>query len=384
LRPRVRNVDRRRLMADTASMPTLTPRSAGRASQVALLAAALALAGCGSDDHPTAPPPPRTYRMGFTQLPPSPDPILAFQALEMWTRRADAGLILGEPPWDSLLAGRPADALARGDALALATYYRSKGLRVWVSVDPTNGLDRSSDAAPLVAAGRSLVEPGVQQLYRAWVSAIDTLLRPDYLGVASETNLVRAAAPAALYAAVVQAANDAAADVRAVDPAARLFSTVQVEVAWGRLGGPGGFEGIAQDRADFPFMDALGLSSYPYLGGFSDPSDLPLDYYTRLVQGAPIPVMVIEGGWTSESVGGVTSSPDVQRRYVARHARLLDEARAVAWFPILFADLDLTAIPLPPGSILPLFAHLGVVDEHLAPKPALSAWDAEHRRPFAP
>ena len=93
--------------------------------------------------------------------------------------------------------------------------------------------------------------------------------------------------------------------------------------------------------------------------------------------------MVIEGGWTSASVGGITSSPDLQRRYIGRHADLLDAAGAVAWFPIIFADLDLATIPLPPGSILPLFAHLGVVDEHLVAKPALRAWDAEFARPLA-
>ena len=175
-----------------------------RPAHVLAFAAVLTLAGCASDL--TVPAVTRSYRMGFTQIPPSADPILGFQSLEMWTRRADAGLILGEPPWDSLLAGIPADVLASRDALALATYYRAKGLRVWVSVDPTNGLDRSSDAAPLVAAGRSLVEPAIQQLFRDWVTAVDTLLHPDYLGVASETNLVRAAAPAALYGAVVQVA----------------------------------------------------------------------------------------------------------------------------------------------------------------------------------
>jgi hypothetical protein len=68
---------------------------------------------------------------------------------------------------------------------------------------------------------------------------MDTLVRPDYLSFSSETNLVRAAAPAALYAALVQVANDAAADVRAVDASVKLYSTVQVETAWGKLT-PGG------------------------------------------------------------------------------------------------------------------------------------------------
>ncbi|MBI4535315.1 MAG: hypothetical protein HY708_03490 [Ignavibacteriae bacterium] len=48
---------------------------------------------------------------------------------------------------------------------------------------------------------------------------------------------------------------------------------------------------------------------------------------------------------------------------------------------LTFTDLDLVAHPPPPGSILPLFAYLGLVDVNLYPKPALSAWDTAFARP---
>jgi hypothetical protein len=84
--------------------------------------------------------------MGFTGFPPRPSLALILQTIDLWSRRADAALILNEPPWDSLLAGRPAEALIRNNQLGLAQYYRAKNLRVIVSVDPTNGLDRASDS----------------------------------------------------------------------------------------------------------------------------------------------------------------------------------------------------------------------------------------------
>ncbi|MGE5175387.1 MAG: hypothetical protein ACM3JJ_03350 [Hyphomicrobiales bacterium] len=348
-----------------------------------LTTALLALAGCGGKAHTTAPvpAPTRGYLMGFSGIPPRPDLNVAIQAIDLWSLRADAALIVGEPPWDSLLAGRAPDSLVRNDQLGLANYYRAKGLRIVVSVDATNGLDRSSDSAPLVAAGRSLTEPAIQTLYRSYVTALDTLIHPDYLGVASETNLIRAAAPAPLYAAVVAAANGAASDVRAVDAGVNLFTTVQVETAWGRLPPGGGYVGVAQDRSDFPFDQTLGLSSYPYLGGFADPDSIPLDYYDRLDDGDPIPMMVIEGGWSSDSVASVPSTPDLQKRYIERHAAILDRAGATGWFQITFTDLDIAALNLPPGSILPAFAYLGLVDVDLNPKPALAAWDAIFARP---
>jgi len=356
-----------------------------RRTATAVLGALLAVAldGCGSRVSPTDPIPagPRSYRMGFSAIPPRPDFDELLASLEMWRKRSDAAILHVDPPWDTLLAGYPADSAVIGLHLGLADYYRASGRVVVVMIDLTNGLDRSSEHAALVAKGRSLAEPAVQQAYRAFAVAMDTLLRPAYLGLAAETNLIRAAAPEPLYAAVRQAARDAAADVRAIDATVGLFVSVQVETAWGRLtGGP--YEGVAADLADFPFTQTLGLSSYPYLGGFADPEDVPLDYYSRIVAGTGLAPMVVEGGWPSSPVAGIVSSPLEQARWIDRQMELLDGAEALFVFQLTFTDLDLSAIPLPPGSILPLFASLGLVDTRLAPKPALARWDAAFARPL--
>jgi hypothetical protein len=125
-------------------------------------------------------------------------------------------------------------------------------------------------------------------------------------------------------------------------------------------------------------MQALGLSSYPYLAGVTDPGDLPLNYYASVPGDASLPVMFIEGGWPSSSLQGVESSPDEQRRYIVRQAEMLDNARAEAWFQLTFTDLDTSAFP---AGIVP-FARLGLVDGTLQPKPALQAWDAAFARPL--
>lgn len=355
-----------------------------RATLVALALALVAGASACSKQVVAPTPSPgatRTWRMGFSAIPPKADFALLLAALDLWRARSDAAIMHIDPPWDTLLAGARVDSAVIRTQLDLANYFKATGRTLVVMIDATNGLDRSSDAAALAAAGRSLTEPAVQQIYRAYVMAIDTLLRPAYLGLGAETNLIRTAAPPALYAAVKQAANDAAADVRAVDPAVKLFSSVQVEVAWGQLTG-GRYEGVATDLADFPFMQALGLSSYPYLGGFIEPEQVPLDYYSRLGQGTTLQPMVVEGGWTSASVGGgVVSTPAKQARWIRRHVQLLDQARAAFVFQLTFTDLELTGVPLPPGSILPLFAALGLVDATLAPKPALAPWDSAYARP---
>jgi hypothetical protein len=355
---------------------------------IALVAAALCIAGC-SHGHVTGPGTPtpgaRIFRMGFSAVPPRNDFPSLLASLDKWTQRADAAVIQSEAPWDSLLDGARPDSIVLRDVVGLAEYYKSRHLEITVVLDPENGLNRAQDSDPLTARGRSLTEPAIQQLFRAYAVAVDSLVKPTHMELAVETNLVRAAASPALYAAVKQVANDAAADVRARDANVRLGVTLQVDVAGGRLSAPSGtpvYGTVAQDLADFPFAQEFGLSSYPYLAGFAQPEDVPADYFAKVEQEVGRAVFASEGGWTSASVGAVVSSPQQQARWIRREPQMLTDARATAWFQLTFTDLagSVTGTQ-PPGSILPLFAHLGLVDTLLIAKPALSPWDSTFARP---
>jgi hypothetical protein len=346
---------------------------------VALLVASLA--GCGKDTRTgPIPPSPRPYRMGFSGIPPRLDFALAVAAINMWSLRADAAIHSFEPPWDSLLAGVSPETLIVRDQLQLNNYYRSKGLKVWLYLDPANGINRAGESDKLVAAGRSITEPEIQQLFRRYAIVADSLLQPDHMGFALETNLIRGLSPAPLYAAIRQVANDAAADVRANDPDVKMSVSVQVDWAWGRFGGP--YQGVEQDFIDFPFIQELGLSSYPYLANFTHPDSIPLTYYSRLLTGHSTPAMVTEGGWTSATLDTIVSSPEIQKDYIERQEILLRDVNAIAVFQLTFTDLDPSIFP--PNSILPLFAHCGLVDVNLVPKPALTAWDFAFSRRYAP
>lgn len=369
-------------------------RGATRALVSSGLALALLACACAKEK-PTAPPPAgtRSYRMGFSGLPSRPDQVLAVQEIQMWGLRADAAIWHEEPPWQALLAGASADSLVRANFLGLAQYYRGHGLALVFEIDPTNGLNRSVNADSLVAHGQSIGMPYVQAAFRRWAAAVDTILVPDDLGLACEVNLVRVAAPDSLYQAEKQLARSTADLLRAmhaarpVPHAGRLYATIQVDLAWGRLGGPGVYQGAATELADFSWADRVGLSAYPYLAGFDEPDLIPTDYFARIARDAGKPVMVIEGGWTSASLASaaVTSSPAKQARYVRRMTSLLDAAGATAWFQLEFADLDLASFPpQPPGSILPLFATLGFTDPDMNPKPALEPWDSAFAKARVP
>ena len=341
--------------------------------------AAAVLAACGDSGSQAPPPPTRTWRMGSSNLPPRVTFADVIRTIDLWSPRAELAIIHEELPWTELLAGTSADVILQRDKVGLVSYYRGKGLQLVFIAELTDGLSRGEQAPQLRALGRSIAEPAVQQVYRNYIEAAVRLLRPEYTGLAAETNLIRAAAPT-IYASVKQAANAAAADLQASNASTQRFISVQVETAWGRLGGVGPFVGIATDRADFAFAQMIGLSSYPYFA-HATPEDIPSDYYSRVLAGAaPLPAMVVEGGWPSVGVSAngqnIVSSPQLQARYIARHAALLDSIAARGMIQIEFVDLDLAALPSPQPANLPLFATLGMVDSQYAAKPALAQWDA--------
>lgn len=327
--------------------------------------------GGGSDPPPAAPK--RTWRLGFSPNPPRFTTQAVIQGIDLWSQRAELAIIHEELPWADLLAGMSPDAILERDKVQLVAYMKGKGLQLVFMGDLNDGLDRTQEAPQLRAAGRSITEPAVQRLYRDYLLAVDRKLQPVMLGLVAESNLIRVAAPA-LYPAVRQTANDTAAALQTAGRTTPLVASVQVEVAWGRLGGNGSYVGIDTDFADFPFVQTLGLSSYPYFG-FTEPEELPLDYYTRLLAARNVPVMVTEGGWASAGAGSITSSPAKQARYVARHAQLLDAVGAQAWLHLLYADLDIVSLPPPVPANLPLFATIGLADSNFVAKPALAAWD---------
>lgn len=333
------------------------------------------LASCKKE---SAVPETRTFRMGFQNSAPRFDDISLFlQSLDLWTSRADAAIVSEEVPWDSLLAGVSATKYVQNHFRDLVSFYRGKNLVLWVYIDPQNGLDRKSDAAALVRAGKSIAQADVQEKYREFVIAMDSILKPEHLGLALETNLIRFASTPSIYNGVKQAANTAAEELESRNSRAKLSISVQVDMAWGRFAGVP-FQGIGQDLVDFPFVEEIGFSSYPYLA-FDKPGDIPKDYYSRLLTGIQFPVFVSEGGWASKSVTtpsrSYVSSDEMQKEYIERHEQLLNSVSATAVFQLAFTDIDESNIPAGVSPNINFFTRIGLVDINMRPKPALDAWD---------
>ena len=353
--------------------------SAFRVLPYPILSLLLASVSCAPKPAEPSPSPlTRSYLMGFSGFPPKPDLTAAITSIQMWSQRADAAIFHIEPPWKLLLDGGDIAAHISTEHAGLAQFYRSRNLKIFVTFDATDGLGRDKDSRELREAGRSIAEPAIQQLYRTYVTAWVRAIKPDYIGLGAETNLIRLAAPRPVYDGLKAMLNATAADVRAVAPDVPLYTTVQVDVAWGRLQGTSQYIGVEEDFRDFPFAQVLGLSTYPYLANFATPAQVPTDYLSRLKNGRTIPLFIAEGGWTSAAVTNVPSSPEQQAAYVRRMGELLDNANAFAFLQLNFTDIDTSAFPVPPGyeQILSLFTRIGFVDSELRPKPALAVWDS--------
>jgi hypothetical protein len=327
------------------------------------------------DDKPAT----RSFRMGFANSAPKGDFNLFVQSLNEWTQRADAAIISTEVPWDSLLSGETMQDYIIHNYSNLVQFYRQHNFPIWVYIDPENGLDRRIDADDLVRRNKSIADSDMQNLYIRFVVMMDSLLQPEHLGLALETNLIRGAALPVIYNVIKTAAGMAATAVRSFDGNVKLSVSVQVDYAWGKISGQS-YIGIDQDLKDFPFLQELGLSSYPYFN-FSTPSDIPDNYYVRLVEGKNLPVMVTEGGWSSAGIPGnnggvITGTPALQQKYIERQAVLLNFAKATTWFQLTFTDIELSALPPATPDNLKYFTFIGLVDTVFQPKPALSAWDA--------
>src|SRR3954452_20789241 len=125
------------------------------------IVAVLPLLSCNQSTQAAEPPPSnstsRTFRMGFGANPPKPTTESAVQTITAWSARADAAIMHNSVPYKALLSGT-VNATTYVDTvdLPLANFYRGKGLPITITVDVTDGLNRSAEAPELVALHRSI------------------------------------------------------------------------------------------------------------------------------------------------------------------------------------------------------------------------------------
>lgn len=358
-------------------------RGAGGAT--ALLLVAWGCGGSDGDGGTTGPPDPdpgpsaRSYAMGWAPGAPRPDDELVLAVIDSMAAVSDVTLLQQAVPWTGLLAGVPLEDLL-DERVELATFLRSRGLEIVFLVDPLDGLDRTREPPELVRAGRSLREPGIRALHESWVEGIAREIRPEWMGLASEINTLAARGDAELYAEIVSLVNTLAPRVRELSPGSRVFVSFQADEANGTLVDPLIDHFALIDDFD---IDALGLSSYPVFA-FDTPEQVPESYFDPFDEATDLPLLMVEGGWSSGDVPWADGTPQEQVAYYDRYEILLDRIDARLWVGLTPTDLDVDALGLPPDRAQGLsnFALMGIWDVELERKPAFDAWARIFARPL--
>lgn len=328
---------------------------------------------------------PRTYAMGWGPTPPVFNTASILATAQAMSSVSEYALVQREVPWAQLLAGATIAQILDTDQ-PFIDYLRSLGMKIVYLVDPLDGLDRTKEPPSLVAAGRSLLEPQILAIHEAWVRAVAQRFHPEYFGLASEINTLAAHGSTALYSTIVGMVNTLTPDIHTLDPGAKVFVSFQVEDAWQLPGFPASPVDQFKLIGDFN-IDALGLSSYPSFQ-FAHPAAIPANYYQRFAQATSLPLIQVEGGWSSAISAWGGGTPVDQAMYVARIGALLDGVRAKLWVMLFYADLNLADpswnVPPDRQAILQNFATMGITNTALAPKPAYWDWKRLFERPLLP
>ena len=321
--------------------------------------------------------------MGWGLTPPEPTEESIIATAQAMAEVAEYAIIQQPVPWARVFAGEELDDLV-AEVKGLADYLRALGLEIVFLLDPLDGLDRTSETPELTDAGRSVLETEIREIHEAYALQIARELRPAYYGLASEINTLAAHGDAILYSGVRELINALAPRIRQIIPSTEVFVSFQVDDAWNLFPFPPPHIDHFALVDDFD-IDALGLSSYPVFV-WDSPAEIPDDYFSRFQEVTELPLILVEGGWSSEDVGGLRGTPAEQAEFFRRFAELLDGVDAPLWVFLIFADFDVATFGLPPdrAATLGLFSRMGVVDSELRPKPAFEVWSEVFSRPLIP
>ena len=153
----------------------------------------------------------------------------------------------------------------------------------------------------LVAAHRSITEPSIQRIYRNYVRAWSTSFTRTIWAWRPNEPHPRDRAATRLRR---RGANDKHARPTTFADSIRLRHYRSTSACRSKPRGELASSAHLQDRPGFarlPFMNVIGLSSYPYLGGFKNPEEIPLDYLQPGERSRKLPVTV--GGRMAVGVG---------------------------------------------------------------------------------
>lgn len=279
------------------------------ATFIALLATACGEADGGPGpavERPERTGPPRQVAIGFAAIPANRSQEGYLDAFVTAARYGDVVTIQRAPPWSEFMpGGEISQATEETTRLETGLLEQYDWLGLFYAIDPTDATVRRSRVAGLPATvdpGEGFASAELRDALVNYVAYIAKNYRPHYLAIGVEINMLWERSPGQ-FEAFVAAYNEAYDVARAANPGMLVFPTFQLEDLLGRL-----------DQVHEPHwevldffrgrMDALAVTTFPFVGNIQSAQDLDQGYYAQLSRYFDGPILVAQAGFPSAPVEG--------------------------------------------------------------------------------
>jgi len=319
----------------------------------------------------------RSFALGFSSLPPELTEESYASAFELAASAGEVILIQRPPPWEELLSGGVSDDAAR-------TTQREKELAeqhdldLFVAIDAVDTSESGLASLPADVRGGGFTNDAVRQAFVAYAQYVAVNYQPQYLALGVEVNSYQRNSPEDFdqFVTLYSEAYDA---VKESSPDTLVFPTFQLEEMAGRLPADDPQEPQWYLIRRFePKLDLLVVSSYPSLV-FSDPADMPNDYFTQITSHTERPIAIAEMGFATETDANGEGGESELRQASFLQQALEDAQRLQMPLVIWFVGQDPSFTGEPPFSQL---QHIGLLRADGSEKAAWSVWLAAARRPL--
>ena len=333
----------------------------------------------------TAPAPAQTL-YGFF---PSPSLMTQKSVIDTYRGLGEHGevvLFARNVPWKDFLAGPNGTSADIDELNGMVQLAQMNGLEPVFVVDPLNGLDRRQFFGLPAGWTASFADPRVRAAMMNYTLRIVREFHPRYLALASEINTYQDTHPDD-FPSFMSLYREMYARVKAAAPDTAVFVTFQWEELNNLIPGVDGGKAAYDTRweqmqAFEPQLDLWAISTYPFVK-FPSAYGIPSTYYARLAARTAKPLIVAEGGYTSEEVAGLPGTPEDQIGFLnAIHDQIGSRLRL--WIYTVLGDFSLDSYrPFleqqglgTQVSTLGMFAHIGLLTTDGVPKPGLVTWDS--------